>query len=67
MHTQPTSLVGTPEPNEQEVKWVPEPIWTLWRREEFLSMPDTKPQVLWHPVHGTFAVLAVQATAHSLY
>jgi len=29
---------------EQKAGWAPEPVWTLWRRQNLLSLPGFKPQ-----------------------
>jgi hypothetical protein len=31
------------EPIGREARWAPEPVWTPWRREIFLSLPGTEP------------------------
>jgi len=36
---------------EYEAVWVPEEVWTFWRRETSLAVVGNKPQFLVCPVH----------------
>jgi hypothetical protein len=34
---------------EQEARWLPEPVWTLWRNEKYLPATRIEPRFLDHP------------------
>jgi hypothetical protein len=33
-----------PLPNMYEAEWAPEPVWMLWLREKYLSLPEFEPR-----------------------
>jgi hypothetical protein len=40
-----------------EALWIPEPVWTLWRRK-LLPLPRIEPRFLGRPARNLFAILA---------
>jgi hypothetical protein len=46
LHAPPAFSAGKdhPVPIGYEVEWAQEPVWILWRRDEFLALLGIKPQ-----------------------
>jgi hypothetical protein len=42
---------------EQGAEGGPEPIWTLWRIHNLVTLPGIEPQFLGYPAHGLVTIL----------
>jgi hypothetical protein len=42
---------------QMEAEWVPEPVWSLWRRENVLALPGFEQLFFGHPAGSLVTIL----------